>query len=92
MSKTEFSPSFMYDGPGNTVVVSCTTCSACENLDIVVTGNTGYLACKVLHEIPVKIRDQKTYQCDHFIPDPKSRDYDMVMKQLENEKKSDVGR
>ena len=86
MKTPDYSPSSMYDGPGNTVLVSCLTCHACTNFDIVVTGNTGYQACKVLHEIPAKIRDQKTYQCDHFIPDPKSRHYDMVMKQLESGK------
>jgi len=87
MSEIEFSPSFMYDGPGNTVMISCATCRACKNYDIVVAEGSGYLVCKALKTIPDNILQQKTYQCDHFLPDTKSRDYDMVMKQLENEKK-----
>ena len=84
MSEPKFSPSFWFDGPGSTIVISCSTCKACTNYKIVVTGHTGYSACKVLHKIPENIRQQKTYQCEHFVPDLKSKDYDMVMKQLTN--------
>jgi hypothetical protein len=82
-NKVEVGPSFM-DVPGGSVVTSCPICRACMNQINDVEKWT--ITCKVRGEIPDEIGMRKTFECEYYIPNPESYDYELVQKLMRGEK------
>lgn len=95
MSKRKYSPSFWYDCPGFSKAVSCPMCHACKNYKIETLNKQGTItfdvSCAVLPQIPHDLRKRKIFHCEHFIEDKQSRDYDLVMKLINESQEAKDG-